>query len=216
MTNITIKTDFNEIFIATKEALEKLIACGADNLHVEVRNHNGILYLSGKEISNLSESVVTLDDVFEAIKGTSMSVNCELKEGWLTSRVYKLAEKYNMLDRLILSGVIVPDELEYIDTVQIFFSSDFFLENGVDIKEKPHSAKDLLAMCGERFKKCGIYFDEAELTCELLKYFTENNVLLYVYTNDNEAVKKLIDASVHSINTRRVDFALEYRKGLSG
>lgn len=91
------------------EFINQYLKSKVDVIEIDVRCHkDGTLYLSHDLIGDFSD-VVLLKDCFEKIKEYPfMKINCDLKESSLEKKVVELAEHYDILKQLILSGTVNP------------------------------------------------------------------------------------------------------------
>ena len=96
-------------------SVETALAIGADCAEVDVRlAPDGTLRLSHDRKDDYSRSV-KLEEVFRAVRGTGMAVNCDIKEARALYRVLELAAGNDIgRDQLIFSGD-VPAELMRMD-----------------------------------------------------------------------------------------------------
>lgn len=99
------------------ESIKIAIDLGVDAVEVDVRKGpDGTLRISHdrKESAATYGVVPSLEEVFELLRPTALSVNCDLKEREHLYDVLDLAWKYGFgRDRLILTGSVSPEQLSY-------------------------------------------------------------------------------------------------------
>lgn len=92
----------------SKEFIEQMLKCGVDALEVDVRSHEGYLYLSHDALSEAElEDALSLESCFELMAGYPCEktlINLDCKEEDVGLIAITLAKKYDLYDRIFLTG----------------------------------------------------------------------------------------------------------------
>lgn len=98
-----------------------------DALEIDVRkNSRGQLVLNHDQLV-VGEDYLSLNTFLTAMKGTSLKLNCDLKESNLEIGVFELAQRHNKWSDILLSGNVDPKYLKKWPT-QLLMN----IENAVD------------------------------------------------------------------------------------
>lgn len=98
-----------------------------DALEIDVRkNSRGQLVLNHDQLV-VGEDYLSLNTFLTAMKGTSLKLNCDLKESNLEIGVFELAQRHNKWSDILLSGNVDPKYLKNWPT-QLLMN----IENAVD------------------------------------------------------------------------------------
>ncbi len=148
---------------------------------------------------------VTLDEAFKLISQyEKVLVNVDIKTCDDLSKVYPLAQKYGVENRIFYTGV--KDEfVEYVkkDSPQV----KYYLNVDVD-KSKADDREYILSLV-KKVKNAGaigINFNYKSATSELVNAFHENGLLVSIWTvNDEYNMHKILTFEPDNITTRHPD-----------
>lgn len=148
---------------------------------------------------------VTLDEAFEYIsKIDNIKVNVDVKTCDALDKVYPLAEKHGIEDRIFYTGINEEDvEIVKKDSPQV----EYYLN--VDVKASKADEKDYILTLVEKVKNAGavgINFNYKSATKELVDIFHENGLLVSIWTvNDEYNMYKILSFAPDNITTRNPD-----------
>ncbi|MBR5246417.1 MAG: glycerophosphodiester phosphodiesterase [Clostridia bacterium] len=148
---------------------------------------------------------VTLAEAFEYVsKFDDVKVNVDIKTCDDLGKVYPLAVKYGIEDRIFYTGV-KDDFVEFVkkDSPQV----EYYLN--VDVDKSKADNPDYILSLVEKVKNAGaigINFNYKGATKELVKTFQENGLLVSIWTVDKEYnMWKIIGFEPDNITTRHPD-----------
>jgi hypothetical protein len=109
---------------------------GADAVEVDVRMApDGVLRISHDKKTTTAQysKHPSLTDVFSILQGTTVSVNCDVKEREHIYEILRIASRYGFdEDRIILSGSISPEQVAYdpsiLDRAKIYMNIEEILK----------------------------------------------------------------------------------------
>lgn len=189
------------------------ISSGAEMLEIDIRRHDGVLYLTHNELEDYSDCV-TLAQCFELVaRQDGLCVNCDVKAFGLTADVCKLAEQYDMGSRIVFTGSVGEDELDALaDT-----AADWWLS----LWHSDHEAEELAAACvgyaamGDLYRI--INLDHTMVNDAVTAAVKANGYALSVWTvNREEDIRRMMAAGAANITTRCPKLALSIRRELFG
>lgn len=89
--------------------LSHALQCGADALEVDVRSaSDGALYLGHDQADSSSPR---LAQAFQMLRGSSMRINCDLKQPDLEEAVLALAKRCGVAGQVLLSGTVSTERM---------------------------------------------------------------------------------------------------------
>ena len=148
---------------------------------------------------------ITLDEAFEYIsKNPNIKVNVDVKTCDALGKVYPLAVKYGIEDRIFYTGINEEDvETVKKDSPQV----KYYLN--VDVKASKADDEEYIMSLVEKVKNAGavgINFNYKTATKELVDIFHENGLLVSIWTvNDEYNMYKILSFSPDNITTRNPD-----------
>ena len=148
---------------------------------------------------------ITLDEAFEYIsKIPNIKVNVDVKTCDALGKVYPLAEKYGIEDRIFYTGINEEDvETVKKDSPQV----EYYLN--VDVKASKTDDEEYIMSLVEKVKNAGavgINFNYKSATKELVDIFRENGLLVSIWTvNDEYNMYKILSFAPDNITTRHPD-----------
>lgn len=148
---------------------------------------------------------VTLEEAFEYVSQIeNIKVNVDVKTVDALEKVYPLAIKYNVADRIFYTGV----KDEFVEAVKKDSPEiEYYLNVGVE-KSKKTDEKYLLSIV-EKVKNSGavgINFNYKSASKELVDIFHENGLLVSIWTVNNEYnMYKILKLAPDNITTRKPD-----------
>ncbi len=173
------------------------------------------LYFNNENVAVLSHdepkgNEVTLDEAFKLIatyKDIKVNVDVKLCNDNIDI-VYDLAEKYNITDRIFFTGIFLED----VETVKkecpavpYYLNYDVLKEN----KQTPEYLNDLVKIVKDS-GAVGINFNKDSATKELVDAFHENDLLVSIWTvNEEKDMRKILYFAPDNITTRNPDVLKE-------
>ena len=157
---------------------------------------------------------VTLDEAFEYIsKIDDVMVNVDVKTCDALQKVYPLAVKYGIEDRIFYTGVNEEDvETVKKDSPQV----KYYLN--VDVKASKADDEEYIMSLVEKVKNAGavgINFNYKSATKELVDVFHKNGLLVSIWTvNDEYNMYKILSFNPDNITTRNPDELSRIVKGI--
>lgn len=148
---------------------------------------------------------VTLDEAFEYIsKIDDVMVNVDVKTCDALQKVYSLAVKYGIEDRIFYTGINEEDvETVKKDSPQV----KYYLN--VDVKASKADDEEYIMSLVEKVKNAGavgINFNYKSAAKELVDVFHENGLLVSIWTvNDEYNMYKILSFTPDNITTRNPD-----------
>lgn len=168
------------------------------------------LYFNTENVAVLSHdkpkgNEVTLDEAFKLISTyENVQVNVDVKLCNNLHIVYDLAEKYNITDRIFFTGINIED-VETVKkecpTVSYYLNYEVKKEN----KQTPEYLNDLVKIVKDS-GAVGINFNKDSATKELVDTFHENDLLVSIWTvNEEKDMYKILYFAPDNITTRNPD-----------
>ena len=145
---------------------------------------------------------VTLDEAFQCLAELkTVRANIDIKSTDALEKVYPLAEKYGVQDRIFFTGV----KEEYVEKVKEKCPQIPYYLN-VDVDKKQADDSEYIQSLVQKVKDAGavgINFNYKALTSELVEIFHENGLSVSVWTVDKEIdMYKCLTCSPDNITTR--------------
>ena len=196
--------------INSLESIEVSLNYEVDIVELDVRFTDDLLpILSHDEIKDNKKDYVKLENAFKLLcKSENILVNLDMKEIDGIINIEKLIDKYNMKNRVFLTGI----ELEVVEKLNTYkVEIPYFINYELD-KLKMNDLNYLKDIKNKICEKnaLGINLDFKFLTKELVDLFHENNKLVAVWTVDDEStMNKIINLNVDSITTNNIDILLD-------
>ena len=196
--------------INSLESIEVSLDYEVDIVELDVRFTDTLVpVLSHDEIKNNKKDYIKLENAFKLLcKNENILVNLDMKEIDGIVNIEKLIDKYNMKNRVFLTGIEL-ESIERLNTYEI--KIPYFINYELDKSRM----NDLNYLKDIRNKICeknalGINLNFEFLTKELVNLFHENNKLVAVWTVDDEStMNKVINLNVDSITTNNIDILLD-------
>lgn len=148
---------------------------------------------------------VTLEEAFEYLaQFKDVRANVDAKTVDALEKVYPIARKYNVADRIFYTGI----KDEFVETVKKDSSEIKYYLN-VDVEKSKNTDKEYLLSLVEKVKKAGaigINFNHKSASRELVDIFHENGLLVSIWTvNDEYNMYKILSFAPDNITTRKPD-----------
>ena len=148
---------------------------------------------------------ITLDEAFKYVSQfEDIRINVDIKTCDALDKVYPLAVKHGMADRIFYTGV----KDEFVDVVKNDSPQVKYYLN-VDVDKSKADDREYLISLVEKVKNAGaigINFNYKSATKELVKIFRENGLLVSIWTVDNEYnMYKILSFEPDNITTRHPD-----------
>ena len=170
-----------------------------DVIEVDVWIKGGLIYISHLP-SLFPKKRLTLEYVFEYIEKHNFKVNCDLKQRGIIGKVIALAEKKGVLDRLIFTGAVMPDDLPEVTAGEVYVNNCFYkplIPRSENLKE----IKKFLDECANPHIK-GINISYGYATEEFIREAEKLGVALSIYTVDNPSeLKRIMNHNVANVTT---------------
>ncbi len=148
---------------------------------------------------------VTLDEAFKFVSQyDDVLINVDVKTCDALHKVYPLAEKYGIENRIFYTGINEEDvEIVKKDSPQV----KYYLN--MDVKKGKADDRDYILSLVEKVKNAGaigINFNFKSATKELVKIFHENGLFVSIWTvNDEYNMYKILSFEPDNITTRNPD-----------
>lgn len=212
MNNITItahtgceKTPANSI-----ESISAGASAGADIVEFDIRfDKNNMPVLSHDEPKG---GEITLEQAFEKLtEYKELKANIDIKSTSNLREIQRLAEKYNLLDRVFYTGVFE----HFVEAVKKDSPKIPYYLNITDvIKPKKHSQEYLLSLV-KKVKDndaIGINFHYKNASKKLVNTFHDNGLLVSIWTvNRKWKFIRIINMSPDNITTKKPKLAKIFR-----
>ena len=148
---------------------------------------------------------VTLDEAFRYVSMfEGISVNVDVKTCDALEKVYPLAKKYGIENRIFYTGINEAD----VETVKKDSPEVRYFLN-VDVDKSKATEKEYLMSLVEKVKNAGaigINFNYKNATKELVEVFHENKLFVSIWTvNDEYNMYKILSMTPDNITTRNPD-----------
>lgn len=191
----------------TKENSLESIKCGVENGARIVEfdlyfNENGEPVLSHDAPKG---GEVTLDEAFKYVASFSnISVNVDVKVCTALEKVYPIAQKYGIENRIFYTGI----NEDFVDTVKKNSSQVPYFLN-VDVDKSKSDDRDYILSLVEKVKNAGaigINFNYKGASKELVDIFHENGLVVSVWTVNSEYdMYRILSYGPDNITTRNPD-----------
>lgn len=197
------------------EFIAHALTCGADDFEVDVRSRpDGTLYLSHDEGGG---DALSLDRVFAGMAGSSMRVNCDLKQPGIELAVLALARARGVADRLLFSGSVSMELMAREPEIR----SRTLLNVRPILPDPARTEADLdaeldrlLLVC----RQCGasvINVPYGMCTGPVLDRLEEAGIGVSAWTvNDEDTAARLLERRIRNITSRRPGMVLALRAAL--
>lgn len=189
------------------EAIKVGIKNGADIVEFDLYfNNENVAVLSHDEPKG---NEVTLDEAFKLISTyNDVKVNVDVKKCTDLHIVYELAEKYSITDRIFFTGIFLED-VEIVKkecpTIPYYLNYDVLKAN----KQTPEYLNELVKIVKDN-GAIGINFNKDSATKELVDTFHENDLLVSIWTvNEEKDMYKILYFAPDNITTRNPDVLKE-------
>ena len=155
---------------------------------------------------------VTLDEAFKRISEyKEVRVNVDIKATANLKAVYPLAKKHGIEDRIFYTGV----STEFLEAVKKDSPEISYYLN-VDVQKPGKQTPEYLESLVKEVKESGavgINFNKDNATKELVDIFHENDLLVSIWTvNEEKDIYKILHLSPDNITTRSPDILEEILK----
>lgn len=182
-----------------------------DALEIDVRkNSRGQLVLNHDQLV-VGEDYLSLNTFLIAMKGTSLKLNCDLKESNLEIGVFELAQRHNKWSDILLSGNVDPKYLKKWPT-QLLMN----IENAVDPRKSyAEWDKETVIEGMEHLAKQGakvINMPEQLFTEKIYETGQALAVDFSLWTvNDLNRIEELVAKNVYNVTSRQAWAYLQRR-----
>lgn len=196
------------------------MTCGADALEIDVHACPGGFYLSHDESS---EDCPDLEEVFKLLSGRPIRINCDLKEFGLEEEVLALAERCGAAGQVLFSGSVSGEVLLRDPDIrrrtlwniecalpELLESYDQGIMPGAeDVRRAAETCRHHgAAVINVHYRLC---------TEENLEIFRAHGVAVSAWTvNEEPDARRLLEAGVGNITTRRPGMVCSLRERLPG
>lgn len=191
------------------EFVKHALSCGADAFEVDVRCRNGHLFMSHDETALECPG---LDEVFRLMRGSSMKINCDLKEPNLEEAVLELAAKLGVEELVLFSGDV---SIEKMRTNAVIRGKTLLNIDPLVGQITPEELDDRLEELVEGCRRCGawcINIHYGKCTGKLIKRMKEAGIRISAWTvNKEEVARRLLDEGIYNITSRVPGMIMELR-----
>lgn len=191
------------------EFVKHALSCGADAFEIDVRCRDGRLFMS-HDVTDME--CPGLNEVFRLMQGSSMKINCDLKEPNLEEAVLELAEKLGIWDNVLFSGDV---SLEKMRTNDIIRRKTLLNIDPLVGQVTPEELDDRLEELVEGCRRCGawcINIHYGKCTEKLMKRMREAGIQISAWTvNREEVARRLLDEGIYNITSRSPGMVMALR-----
>ncbi len=185
------------------ESIEQGVRNGADIVEFDLNFNEAKEPVLSHDLPTGNE--VTLDEAFEKVSQyPDLKVNVDLKSTAALEKIYPSAQKYGIAQQIFFTGV----NDEFLQQVRSNTHNIPYYLN-VDVKPPRKHTKEYLSSLVEKVKNSGaigINFNKDNASKELVDVFHQNNLLVSIWTVDEEKdVYKILSFSPDNITTRNPD-----------
>ena len=220
MTTITAHSACEGTAPNSKEHILAAIASGAEYVEIDVRCHEGLLYLSHDEAKEPLKCV-TFDTFLKLVAPyPTLFVNCDVKTEGLLDQVIESAARYGMAHRILFTGQCNLDG-EKISSLGGYLWHSLWRLKNADTDEGIKQLNE--AQIREAVKFCletdcpYINLDKRIVNEENITFVQENGLNYSVWTVDEEeTMRMLLEKRVANITTRKPLLALRLRDEIQG
>ncbi len=216
MTYITAHAGLENTNPGTWEDVEKAIELNVDILEVDVRMHEGKVYLSHDPLNlDALENYVFFEHVLERMKNTKILLNCDIKEKEVTRAVAEIASRHQMEERVFFTGCSDMSFLNSLSKFYYFVGTEY-----AKVKHTEHGyTKEEIRTLITNFKKMGnpyckgFNLDYTTVTLPLIEALERAQIPLSCWTVDKEEdIVFLLKNRVPYITTNSVRYTMEQRR----
>lgn len=191
--------------------LSHALQCGADALEVDVRSApDGVLHLGHDQADTSSPQLI---QVFQMLQGSSMQINCDLKQPDLEEPVLTLARRWGVAGRLLFSGAVSTERIRLDSEIRartlLNVQSLLPEEKGLRMERQLERLVELCRACGVSV----INISYEVCTDSILDRLRTEGVGVSVWTVDaEEDARRLLEWGVYNITSRRPGMVLALRE----
>lgn len=195
------------------EFIERMIENQVESIEVDIhRAPNGKLYLSHDPIKTHEtiDCLLELEALFRYIykKSSTVTVNCDLKESGLEAEVQWTAEKWELFDQVVFSGVVDPVHLSIWDREKIFYNIENCLPNIYTVNQLKKAHFDVVNYFCRKYSVHTLNLYYGLCSKEWIELCHANHLNLSVWMVDNlEMIETFKQQEIYNVTTRR---AIEY------
>ena len=181
------------------------LSCGSEMLEIDVRDHNGALYLS-HDLGD-PEACVAFGDFLDVLKKSpAVRVNCDVKTDGLAGAVMEEANRRHMAEQIVFTGSCMGEEALIGRTGGEFWYS-------IWDREDLETALASMVKTGAKVPNLPHGF----VTEEVKAHTDSLGIGLSCWTADSEEViRRLLALGVYNITTRKPVLALKLRRVMQG
>ena len=191
------------------EYVKHALNCGADAFEIDVRCRDGRLFMSHDETDLECPG---LDEVFRLMQGSSMKINCDLKEPGLEEAVLALAEQLGVWDQILFSGDVSIGKMA---ADEIICRKTLLNIDPLVGKVTPEELDARLEELVEDCRRCGAWcvnIHYGKCTEKLMKRMKEAEILISAWTvNKEDVARRLLDEGIYNITSRAPGMVMKLR-----
>lgn len=191
------------------EFVKHALSCGADAFEIDVRCRGGRLFMSHDETDLECPG---LDEVFRLMQGSSMKINCDLKEPGLEEAVLALAEQLGVWDQVLFSGDVSIGKMA---ADEIIRRKTLLNIDPLVGKVTPEELDARLEELVEGCRRCGAWcvnIHYGKCTEKLMKRMKEAGILISAWTvNKEDVARRLLDEGIYNITSRAPGMVMKLR-----
>ncbi|MDR2046487.1 MAG: hypothetical protein LBP79_01045 [Clostridiales bacterium] len=197
----------------SREFFETISAYPVDAIEVDVREIGGRLCLK-HDFLPFGKRALSLEFAFDYVKERGFFINCDMKKYGLARAAAALAEKRGVLDRVIFTGNLTKEDLEFAEGANAYLNAGFF--RGI-IKFAKGNAPGIKAAVAALNTACvkGVNLDYKLCGEDFLEEAKRCGLGLSLYTvDDADALERLAArGELCNITTNIPDKAIEILRG---
>lgn len=210
-TLITAHSGCDETPDNSLQFLSYALQCGTDALEVDVRSaSDGVLYLGHDQADISSPQLV---QAFQMLRGSSMLINCDLKQPDLEEAVLALARRCGIAGQVLLSGTVSTERMRLDADIRARTLLNVRpILPGLDKVRIKRQMEALVRVC----HNCGasvINVPYEMCTKPILDRLDIEGISVSAWTvNGEEDARRLLDWGIYNITTRRPRMVLALQK----
>ena len=220
MTTITAHSACEGTEPNSREHILAAIASGAEFVEIDVRCHNGLLYLS-HDLPEEPTKCVSFDTFLKLVAPhPSLFVNCDVKTEGLLEQVIESAARYGMAHRILFTGQCNSDG-EKISSLGGYLWHSLWRLKNADTEEgikalNENQIREAVRYCLDT--NCPyINLDKRIVNEDNIDFVQANGLNYSVWTVDDEdQMRMLLKKRVANITTRKPSLALRLRDEIQG
>ncbi|NLL56191.1 MAG: hypothetical protein GX242_03150 [Clostridiales bacterium] len=194
----------------SKKYFDDIAKYNVDAIEVDIYKFGKTLYLS--HMPSFPSLRLPLTFAFDFIKQHNFKINCDVKQIGIVKDVLYLAQKHDVLDKIIFTGSVWPGDLKHLEHGEVYLNKSFFRLLSPRPRDVKTIARYIKTLNCQRIS--GINFKHTYLSDEFLAECKKHqvNVSTFVVNSEKEMDRLLQHEIVVNITTDNASKLLEKAK----